>query len=294
MNNLKIAITADTHHGITSWSEIEKMIQEMSTHSPDIVLHAGDIGESRLHTDFVNRVFIALKLAFPKIPVGVIVGNHDLWVHENSGRSSKDLWDTTLPALAVSNNITWLENHNITQGGIAVVGSYLHYDYSAQDKQVEHYIRKNFPEQTPDQYYATFKHRHNNDGRFLVGLPADQEFARAIGKNFRKRLQEAEDNPSISQIMIVTHVPCIEQQITRMPDNFSWSIGNAYFGNLSHSKFILGLSKVSHIISAHTHRGCDEKIEADDGHLISVINIDADYGDPTFEVIRINEEQKHG
>jgi hypothetical protein len=112
----------------------------------------------------------------------------------------------------------------------------LHYDLSAKDKVGPVAM-------LPDEYFIANKANIINDGRFFVGLPADKDFAKMVGEGFRQRLVAAKDDQAI---MVVTHVPCIEQLITRRPNDTRWATSTPFFGNLSHEKLIKSCSGHSH------------------------------------------------
>ena len=75
----------------------------------------------------------------------------------------------------------YLEHTNIVVGNTAIVGSYLHYDYSAKEPSLN----------LSDEYYVERKQKITNDGFYLIGLPDDITFAQQIGVEFRKRLLSA-------------------------------------------------------------------------------------------------------
>lgn len=306
---MKIAITADIHHapGFTSKATIQSMMVRVLSREPDLIIIAGDIGETQTHLScFRNALKAITGVCDPDAHITTLLGNHDIW--SNGNPTSLELWETTLPQVIKEEIIGYLEKRSWVQNGVAVVGSYLHYDYSSQDykgiaadsirnkfpdlsdeefKARYHCKREDFPELTLDQYYARYKYLINNDGKFLIGLPPDPVFAKQIGEAFEKRLQAAEDDPDIHSIVIVTHVPCMPSQITRHPYNLGWSIGTPYFGNLSHSDFILGLTKVKHIVSAHSHNKMESVVTFNDNHKVPVVVLEAEYGDPTAIMIEV-------
>ena len=171
---------------------------------------------------------------------------------------SRHLWEQLLPQICEEEGALYLEHKNYYINNLAIVGSYLHYDYSAHDKNLM---------LTPEYY------RQNKtiaDAHFHRGLGKDTTFSKEVGDAFRERLTEAESRTDIEDILIVTHDPCLDCQMTRKPDR-SWSILNAYFGNLSHEDFILSMSKVRTAVSGHTHSGRQAIITAKDGHEIYAV-----------------------
>jgi len=261
-------------------TEIRKMVEHMSWESPDVIVLAGDLAETVHNLDRFSDLLGIFTLKFPTTPLLVLSGNHDLWCHSHpnyNSYNSKDLWTTQLPNITESSRGFWLERKNWSRDGIAIVGSYLHYDYSAQDK--------TGPTSTlPHEYLAANKHRINNDGNYMKGLPDDKTFALEIGKSFRRRLLEAQNDLSIKSIVVITHVPCVNQLVTRKPYNYSWSISTPYFGNLSHEDLIFGCSKVKWIVSAHSHQEISTVFNSPHGK-IQLFNLGSDYHKPDYKTI---------
>lgn len=249
---MKIIVTADLHLPMTSASDIKQMISDIQKESPDIVVLAGDLGETRIRYDLFQECieFFTQKL---NCPVLVIPGNHDLWVDPQSPIDSLEMWQTQLIQQTIAAKACWIEDQNFTHKGVSIVGSMLHYDFSAKDTigPTAGYTKE---------YFIQNKKRIINDGIFFRGLPEDIVFAKEIGEAFRKRLIDAQMNPHVHEIIVVTHVPCTEQQITRNPHDVSWSLATPFFGNLSHVDWFVNCSKISHIISGHSHRGNKGKL----------------------------------
>ena len=287
-----IIFTADLHLPITSRSQIRELAEEIAAKDPDVLILGGDLGETRMDINYFSECIQIFTLAFDK-PILVICGNHDLWVARGPSPfafTSQSLWDHELERQAELAGATWLENDTFTHNGIAIIGSYLHYDYSARDT-----IGPTAG--LPLEKIEKDKKRVNNDGRFLIGLPRDRDFAKTIGKGFRRRLQEAQSDESVQEIIIATHVACVEQQMSRRPHDYGWSLGTPYFGNLSHESYIRGCNKVSHVICGHSHKGketfvpLDSPIEGEPIRLLEsrenfkAISLDSDYGEPSFAII---------
>ncbi len=271
---MKILVTADLHLGITTLAVLEEFAKSVRKQKPDVVVIAGDIGES---LQSIDRIKQCLALFNGDFDLLTMFGNHDLWVPPWRIKDSAWLWEHLPDELSLGSN--YLERHNWIREKIAIVGSYLHYDYSAQDHvgplsgHASQYFHVNKRTLIPNEF------------KYLRGLPPDIEFAKAIGVGFRQRLLEAENDSRVEKIIVVTHVPCMEEQITRRPFDVGWSSATPYFGNLSHQFLIRHCRKVSHIVSAHSHQGSKVGIADQQGGLI--INLDSDYGSPNWEIIEI-------
>lgn len=259
---------------------LEEFARQAVSVDPDVVVLAGDIGETLVSTDCFGDCLSLFRENFD-CPILVLPGNHDLWVYPKNNHNSRDLWEHTLQSITESLNCFWLEGSNWIHDRIAIVGSYLHYDYSAADK-------TGAAAGMPDDFWAKNKHKVINDGNYLHGLPDDKTFAKQIGDGFRKRLLEAQNDPQIDSIVIVTHVPCMECQMTRRPQIFDWTLGTPYFGNLSHQEEILACNKVHNVISGHSHQGNDNTVTREGRADLRVVNLSADYGRPAYEIIYVD------
>ncbi len=286
-----IAFTTDTHlvigyKGMTSEDQIVQLRDDIYAEKPDVIAHGGDIGEVRVDERNITQVLHVLGEDEDIECVGV-AGNHDLWTNPGPVTSAT-LWSEIIPGMFKKYGWTYLEDKNWIRDGVAIVGSYLHYDYSSADPEgaAINHIRANFPDWTPDEYYERMKKRVVNDAKFFRGLPRDKEFARLIGEAFEKRLLAAQADESVHSIVIVTHVPCMPCQITRKPYEWHWSCSTAYFGNLSHAETIMKCSKIKFILSGHSHQYNRTTLELDDG-VAEVITLDADYGAPKFEIVEV-------
>lgn len=288
---MRIGFTTDTHlvigyKGMTTEAQLLTLRDDIYAEKPDIILHGGDIGELRLNPRNVSEVLRILG-EDEEIECGGVIGNHDLWTNPGT-ITSNTLWSEVIPRMFKEHGWHYLEQDNWIKDGVAIVGSYLHYDYSAQDLEgaAVNHIHTSFPDWTPDEYYERMKKRVVNDAKFFTGLPRDKEFAKLIGNTFVEHLLEAQEDESVHSIVIVTHVPCMPCQITRKPYDWHWSCATAYFGNLSHVEVIMRCSKVKFILSGHSHRDNRNSVELDDG-VAEVITLGSDYGKPLFEIIEV-------
>lgn len=289
---MRIAFTTDTHlvigyQGMTTEKQLLAMRDDIYAENPDVIAHGGDIGEVRVDARNITEVLRVLG-ENKKIDCVGVVGNHDLWT--NPGLvTSATLWHEVLPRMFSDNGWHYLEQSNWIKDGVAIVGSYLHYDYSSADPEgaAVNHIRASFPDWTPDEYYERMKKRVVNDARFFIGLPSDKVFAKMIGDAFVKRLLEAQESDSVHSIILITHVPCMPCQITRKPFEWHWSCSTAYFGNLSHVETITKCSKIKFILSGHSHQPNHTLMELNNEQVIDITTLGSDYGKPLFKMIEV-------
>ena len=248
---MRLAITSDLHYPVTPDEAIKQLVAEVRPFEPDLLVLAGDLGESLPGVESCLRFFHEIGF-----PVAVIPGNHDLF--RSGGISSQRLWETRLPEAVRDANCTWLEAEAIIHEGIAVVGTIAWYDYSAADQSIQE-SRSSFAQ---------------NKGSFMLDAKkidwpwSDWVFARQVGESFLEKLDELETDPTVQQTVVVTHVPILECQIPRRPNDRNWGFSNAYFGNLTLGNEVLKRRKVTLVISGHTHLAKDDFVKTSDSRAI--------------------------
>jgi len=270
--SLRIAITADLHYGITRPDTIAALVNRIAENRCDLVLIAGDIGEP--DGNFRRTLELFTRLDFPR---ALVAGNHDLWAKDYSSRY---LWDDVLPDLTRRHGFRWLDGENLILGEVGVCGTIGWYDYSAKDPRLSEY---------DNERYAKEKANFNYDAVKIDWPMADQEFAALVLAGFRERIIRLEQNTSVSQIIVLTHVPPFPEQIIRKPENdFFWNVNNAYFGNLTLGREIERHHKVQLAISGHTHVAVDANHFCADSaprRAIRVITIGSQYYQPHLQII---------
>lgn len=103
-----------------------------------------------------------------------------------------------------------------------------------------------------------------------------------VTKSLLNDLDWLEDDPTIHQIVIITHMPILEEQIPRKPDDKTWGFANAFYGNLTLGREVLARQKVSHIVSGHTHMPMSAQVRSEDNRTISTHVIGSDYRKPAY------------
>lgn len=277
---MRISVTGDIHYDITSQNAIYDLIQRMHEDGGVPVL-AGDIAEVVIGVKKFKQCLKMFRNFFDEVLV--IPGNHDLWAAPGQSHTSMDLWNTILPDMTQKVGCVYLEHQSFIRSGVAIIGSYLHYDYSAKDK-------VGVCAGLDDKFYEINKYRANNDANYHIGLPPDQGFAKIVGDAFWKRLRFAEEEDEVKDIVIVTHVPCIEALITRRPQDYEWSVSTPYFGNISWEDKIRSCSKVRAIVSAHSHVGIEHMVPFGDREVLAIC-IDSDYRSPSHVTIEIKDNK---
>jgi 3',5'-cyclic AMP phosphodiesterase CpdA len=262
----KLAITADLHLPITKPDRITALAKEIRAFAPDALVLAGDLGESYVE---VERCLKLLR-GETSAPIWVLAGNHDCWAWPPY--DSRRLWQEKLPQIVREVGCEWLEGTAFQLGDTAVAGTIAWYDYSAADPSV-HASALEFAQQ---------KFNHNADALRIDWAWSDPEFADLVAAPFLATLDHLESDPAVRRIVVVTHVPILDEQMHREPGDKTWAFSNAYFGNLSLGQKVLTRPKVSHVISGHTHRGKECEVRRAGASPIAARVLASDYEEPAW------------
>ncbi len=269
-----IAISSDLHFDLdgylTSPDEVTAVARAMRGARPDAVVLAGDIGHPLENFTACIDLF-----ADWEIPVGVVAGNHDVW--RDASYNSRELWEDVLPRMTRLRNCTWLELDSIVLGDTVIVGSIGWYDYSAVEPSLN---------LTPS-YLQKLKPRVSNDARWLNWPWLDIEFSEMIREQLVGRLRQLENDSSVSQVILVTHVPLFEEQMERDPFNIGLSVCSAYFGNLCTGRVVAEFSKVKMVVSGHLHQQRQAVVSRDGMEKIQTLVVGSDYGKPAWILVEI-------
>lgn len=255
-------ITSDLHLGLDPVASIQFLKDKIVQHDPTVIIIAGDIGES------VKNFRDCLSLLSDVgCPVGVVIGNHDLYAYDKR-YPSEELWTKALPHIVKKLGLVWMEEENIVINGTAFVGTVGWYDYSSKTLKVS------------DRFYEEEKGAFVSDGSYIDWLRTDKDFAAELLLSFVKRLENAQNDPAVGRIIVVTHVPLFKEQMVRHGSDNPYA--DAYFGNFTMGKEVLKFSKVTDVISGHTHRKVDKMVEH-----IRVQVVPSDYFKPAFVALEI-------
>lgn len=255
-------ITSDLHLGFDTVASIQFQKHKIVQHDPAVVIIAGDIGESVKNFRECLRLFSDVKC-----PVGVIIGNHDLYAYDKR-YPSEELWTKVLPRIAKKLGFVWMEEENIVVNGTAFIGTVGWYDYSSNTLKVS------------DRFYEEEKGAFISDGSYIDWLRTDKDFAAALLAGLVKRLEKAQNDPAVRRIIVVTHVPLFKEQMVRHGSDNLYA--DAYFGNFTMGKEVLRFSKVTDVISGHTHRKVDKVVRN-----IRVQVVPSDYFKPAFITLEL-------
>jgi len=263
---VNLAFTSDLHLPITKNEAISALGVTVQASEPQAFIVAGDVGESLAD---IKRGLQLLREQV-RCPIWVLAGNHDLWARPPY--DSRQLWLEQVPATVRATGCQWLEGTSFVLDGVAVAGTIAWYDYSAADPSVRASALE----------FAQQKFLFNADALRIDWEWSDPEFAERVCVPFLAQLDHLGSDPSVRRIVVVTHVPIVEEQMHRDPTDRRWAFSNVYFGNLTLGRKVLAHRKVSHIISGHTHHGKETVVERLGGSPITAYVVPSDYETPDW------------
>lgn len=247
---MRILITADLHYAPSRRAEYLAFARQVEELAPDCFVLAGDVGHPlRL---FRRGLQLFERLNCPRL---LIAGNHDVYrgaaqAGEDAALGSRALWEAHLPAAAREEGFVWLEDATWRQGPVAVCGTLGWYDYSARSPHL--------PFAAED--YGHLKKLVNHDADYIDWPWSDRAIARYLARGFSTRLRALESDPTVQQIVVVTHVPIFPPALPPYPQNEVYSLQRAYLGNFTLGELVQEHSKVSHVVSGHLHRAGEWRI----------------------------------
>ena len=272
MAAVKVAFTSDLHLPITTAERIGTLGREIADFDPAALVVAGDLAETP--KEFAR----CLKIIRDAVtcPVWVLAGNHDLWAHPPF--DSQRLWLERVPQAIDEAGCKWFEGKSFTLGDTAIAGTIGWYDYSAADP----VVKATAPE------FAQKKINFNADALRIDWAWSDPEFAEKVAMPFLATLDALEADPAVKRVVAVTHVPLLEEQMCRDSGNPDWAFSNAYFGNLTLGRKVVERSKVSHIISGHTHVDRKARVSVAGNRTVEAIVLASQYEAPVWLGLTFN------
>ncbi len=264
---MRILITSDLHYRPSQREVYVAFADWVQAQQPDCLIIAGDVGHPlRL---FRRSLQLFAGLDCPRL---LLAGNHDLYRGE---RDSRTLWEQDLPQATRDEGFVWLEDEVVVlplddaqkpgffgetrflERQLAIVGTLAWYDYSARAPHLAY----------DDAALRAMKRMINHDADYIDWPWSDVAMARYLAKGLANRLRCASDNPAVSQIMVVTHVPIFEQTVPDYPESDFWSLMRAYAGNFTLGELVRHTPKVTHVVSGHIHRAGSWTVAGDHGPI---------------------------
>ena len=233
---MRIVITADLHYRPSQREAYLAFARWVESQQPDCFIVAGDIGHPlRL---FERALQLFDRLVCPRL---LLAGNHDVYRGEHDSRI---LWETLLPQATRDAGFVWLEDTVVRLGTVGIAGSMAWYDYSSRSGHV--------PQGEAE--LRLLKAVVNHDADFIDWPWSDVAMARFLARRFATRLDSLASDPTVDQILAVTHMPIFPECVPEYPSSEIWSLLRAYMGNFTVGELVRSTPKVRHVVSGHIHR----------------------------------------
>lgn len=261
---MRIVVTADLHYRPAHRHRYVELAQRIAVQQPDCLIVAGDVGHPlRL---FERGLALFETLRCPKL---LVAGNHDLYRGEHNSRT---LWESILPQATRRAGFVWLEGESVQIGDVGICGTMGWYDYSTSAAHLG----------LPADVYPLLKELVNHDADYVDWPWSDRAMARYLQRSFDRRLMALATNPTVTRILVVTHMPIFDEMIPDYPQSEKWSLLRAYMGNLALGRIVCACPKVTHVVSGHLHRGSAWRLARSTGGVIDCHVIGASNGVPDF------------
>ena len=280
---MKITITGDNHlHFLRRPSDaVAHFMEQIESHTPDIILNLGDIGEGQ--QGIIPAYSILLKNSL------FILGNHDLW---RIGRSTPpDAMRNTLKTLPQEVGTplekSWTDKTTIVKiKDHAFVGTIGFPDFA-------HPALETFSKDYWDRNPAT------NDPRFMDLKKGWLEYTIPLQQAFIVRLTKA-FSKNVKHVVIATHYPTFEEQCflsmdpsekTIWPFFFNWTLGQKIIELAKQNP-----DKTIWCFAAHSHEYCSGQLSMvapniyTYGFVTTYGNLEAQYFDTS---LNLNEQRRN-
>ena len=231
---LKLILSSDWHYGrrLRDRAVFDQLMDAIESERPDGVLVLGDIA-NEFHPKNYRIVFP--RLAALGCPVGVLVGNHDVWLGSHA-RGLPTSWDAlaAFAGLAEEHGITCLDLASLRIGDVFVAGTLGWYDYSLGSPlwSTEQYAKKQF------------ERGIWNDGKYVRWLQDDDEVCHRLLASLEASLARRPDD---TVPLVVTHVAAMIESVAVIGRPL-WDFFNAYMGTTR-----LGELLERHAVPLHFH-----------------------------------------
>jgi predicted phosphohydrolase len=197
---LRIALTADLHHGILASGDAatHQLVAHLAENHPDLLLIAGDIGAG---DDFERCLSLFAGLPSRK---GLVPGNHDIWVTADDRRGdSLSVYREHLPAICGRCGFHYLDHGPLVlpDSDLAICGSMNWYDYSWSIEQLKP-IASDWEQRLRTKRFTRGRH---NDFNYVRWQHTDESLTREVVATLEHHINEA--RAAVGSALVVTHHP---------------------------------------------------------------------------------------
>lgn len=248
---MKIVYSSDLHYDASPWNPraIERLAAEFEALEPEVVILAGDLGDTLESLEKVLTCFADIGAARLLVP-----GNHDLWIEPDKefgeGSDSGEKYASLIPALAGRLGFVDLGQGPFYLGNTGFVGSLGWYDYSLADPRLGLSPEDYQTHRSGDRVW--WDHGRIQWRRFPratdeAGL-SDREICEALADKLEAHLSAAEQKAD--RIVAVVHTCPFEAVFERSQEPHFF---DAFQGSARLGEILLARDKVHHCITGHKH-----------------------------------------
>lgn len=218
---MRVAITSDTHLGLTPGNAIQKMLRRIAGQKPDVFIHAGDYCGGTVGARSVEVTVRWVRECMPDVPYLSVIGNHDLWCKKDKNEKPS-IHDFEANIGLISDVFTRNRVHYLDFDGPIELGGYEFFGNSLW------YAHPNPPTNDSNFLFPGFNHaRHARAADDLLATTMD-------------RLQPGRER------IFVSHFPVIEFRCEAIDSKYNAS---ASFGQHLYKEF-----GVTRFINGHAHQ----------------------------------------
>jgi 3',5'-cyclic AMP phosphodiesterase CpdA len=267
---MRVVYTSDIHIDASERNRlaIRRIVEIADAHVPDVVVVAGDAGNTL--DDLSNVLAMFEPLRVPKL---FVAGNHDVWVETRAAAplDSRRKYAVEIPEVCQRHEFEDLSRRPRVIGAVAFVGSLGWYDYSFADPRLglsddAYWLGRHGDAIWWDKEMSLWLPDDGRDERLRDAVVCD-EMARAL------RAQLASIPPSVPQIVAVVHTLPFVSTLPRSDPPYYL---DAFTGADRLGQVIAAEPRVTHCINGHKHINGDWRIGAIHAHRRTLGRIEAD------------------
>jgi 3',5'-cyclic AMP phosphodiesterase CpdA len=254
---MRIAFSSDFHIDAseTNRKAVENIAERMRAAAPDVVVIAGDVGNTLEQLGETLTFFSDLC-----VPKFFVAGNHDVWVEEaNPDIDSREKYEVRVPRVCDQFGFTDLSREPVIIDNVGFVGSLGWYDYSFADPMLdlahEDYWRGRYEDRIWwDKEMAFWSSRGGGNGASGERI-RDPEVCQEMVATLGTHLQTIEGR--VDRIIAVVHTLPFLQTLPRSDPPYYL---DAFTGAAGLGETLARCDKVTHQIGGHKHLNGDWSI----------------------------------
>ncbi|HOP80199.1 MAG TPA: metallophosphoesterase [Armatimonadota bacterium] len=247
---MNIAFISDLHvdAGSFGMEAVRLMPDLLAELHPDVFIIAGDVSADSIEIEDVLSRFDPIDCHKLFVP-----GNHDIWVPNLPGQSSKEKYEQILPEIVQKTGFHYLPSRPVVIRGIGFAGSIGWYDYSFRNKAFDNKISM------ADYKQKRYRSRIWSDARFAKWGMTDEDVTETLAAQLADDLDNLQD-ADVPIVAVIHHLP-FEEAVIRT-GQLIFDFFGAYMGSERFGEVIKVRANVQMVICGHTHTQRDVKIDS--------------------------------